>query len=356
MRFILESTKAIGDAIIATAVLGEAASQGYVAGIITSPLTYPLLKNLDIKTYRNWSEVPGGGTRIPLDHRYLNHLPHRFNLPNQQKKGWLGEWMAIDIQDASEGEIILTPKREDMRISLTCAEIAESYDEKKRISGENGNKQVTQIIANSSSINKNITRETLEKVIKELSGETVFCMTEALGVSEEDKQFYQDLNVVLLKMTDLRRAVGRLHVADAVVTSDTWTLHGAIASRRTGTQLSLSQMGYIPTNKQVIAVLGSSHPLVVGGYEGMTTVTTQHPCNSCGAHAYNLLELLEDKTGVKYHKLGEDGSGCVWQYAADTQIPPCMKYIKPEDIIDAIRFAFKHGKGEPKPLGLIAKK
>ena len=86
MRFILESTKAIGDAIIATAVLGEAASQGYVAGIITSPLTYPLLKNLDIKTYRNWSEVPGGGTRIPLDHSYLNHLPHRFNLPNQQKK------------------------------------------------------------------------------------------------------------------------------------------------------------------------------------------------------------------------------------------------------------------------------
>jgi len=354
LKFVLESTKAIGDSIIAIAVLSEAVSQGYKAGIITSPLAYPLLKNLDLETYTSWKEVPYTGTKVPLDHRYLNHLPHVRNLPNKSRKGWLGEWMAVDVQDASDGEIMISPKRNDMKICLTSDEIAEAYDEKRSISSKYMNKPVTNLVITTSSINKNIPRNTLENVIAKLSDETIFCMSEPLGVSDEDRQFYKDLGVIILDEKGLRGAVGRLHVADAVVTADTWTLHGAIASRGTGTQFSLKKMGYIPTNKQVIAVLGSSHPQVVAGYEGMKTITTNFPCSGCGAHAYDLLQLLEDKTGVKYHDLG-DGSGCVHKCAVDSKVPPCMKHIKVKNITSAIEHAFKYGKASAKPLNLIKK-
>lgn len=354
LKFVLESTKAIGDSIIAIAVLSEAVSQGYKAGIITSPLAYPLLKNLGIDVYPSWKEVPYIATKIPLDHRYLNHLPHVRNLPNKSRKGWLGEWMAVDIQDASDGEIVISPKRKDMKICLTSDEIAEAYEEKMSISGKYRNKPITQLVITTSSINKNIPRDTLEKVITKLSGETVFCMSEPLGISDDDKQFYKDLGVVILDEKSLRGAVGRLHVADAVVTADTWTLHGAIASRGTGTQFSLKKMGYIPTSKQVIIVLGSSHPKVVAGYESMKTVSTNFPCSGCGAHAYSLLELLEDKTGVKYHDLG-DGSGCVHKCAVDSKVPPCMNHVKVKDITDAIGYAFKYGKSSAKPLKLVKK-
>lgn len=178
LKFVLESTKAIGDSIIAIAVLSEAVSQGYKAGIITSPLVYPLLKNLGIEIYPSWKEVPFTATKIPLEHRYLNHLPHVKNLPNKSRKGWLGEWMAVDIQDASDGEIMIYPKRKDMKVCLTSDEIAEAYDEKRSISSKYRNKPVTNLMITTSSVNKNIPCDTLEKVITEFSDKTVFCMAE----------------------------------------------------------------------------------------------------------------------------------------------------------------------------------
>lgn len=354
LSFIFESPKTIGCSIITIAVLSEAVSQGYKVGVVALPLVYPLLKDLDVEKYSSWEGAPFTDVKVPLDNRYLNHLPHVRNLPNKSRKGWLGEWMAVDIQDASDGEIIISPKRKDMKICLTSDEIAEAYEEKMSISGKYMNKPVTHLVITTSSINKNIPRDTLENVITKLNGETVFCMAEPLGIPDENKQFYKDLGVVILGEKGLRDAMGRLHVADAVVTADTWTLHGAIASRGTGTQFSLKKMGYIPTNKQVIAVLGSSNPKVVAGYDSMKTVTTNFPCSGCGAHAYDLLQLLEDKTGIKYHDLG-DGSGCVHKCAVDSKVPPCMKHVRAEGITTAIGHAFKYGKASAKPLNLVKK-
>jgi hypothetical protein len=351
-HIVLETGRAIGDTVMATAVMQELRYRGYNAGIITSGFTYSLLDNIKIKRYAKIHDkvepaIPEESLIVRLDHAYLKHIPHQQPLPawftgKSDALGHLSEVMAYDIALATDGKVTIHPKRDEVRVVLTHDEVQGAYEEKCMLMSQHGGKPITHLVIETTSINKNLPKQTVEQLIEELGDETTLCIANPINsITYKQKEEYTEKGVVFLAEKNLREAIARIHVADAVVAADTGLMHGAIASRQgTSSEISQEVLGYKPSNKEVIAVLGSSHPDVVCGYRDMQTVTTLHPCKSCGAHAYKLIGALKEQTGVDYYKF-RDGSGCVFEEATRKNSSPCMEHVRPGDIAEAVRFALR---------------
>lgn len=345
---LINVEKCIGDCVISTSLIHELNKKGYKVGLNTTEVLAPLFKNQELQPVSSLPNPIG----VKLDHFYLTHLPHRFQLPidfteGLRRYGHLLDWMAYELYALSSEKgnpIKVRPKLRNVKISLSTQEIVKAYSEKLQILDRTNNNTLTFIVPQTSSINKNIPPKLLENIVEQLTGSTAICMMEPLSMSNEEKEKYKSRGAFILEQVTLRESIARLYTADVVITTDTGMMHSAIATRQgTDPKIPMKLLNYIPSNTQVIAVLGSSRPEVVANYSRMHTVTTLDPCSSCGAHAYFLLDLLENKIGIHYYDLG-DGSGCRFPEAQEKKSVPCMEHIKPEQIVEVFNTALVKGR------------
>ena len=327
-QIILNSTGAMGDMIIATALQKRIHDDGKQVGIISNKF----FKNL-------WDFLPGGqaylAEEVPEDAqvfsiaKYLRHMPHSSSLPQDSGTGHLAKWMAVEY--ASNGGKGYAVSRDDVRICLTEEEVMAGRD---HIYALSGGKPVVAFAPFSQTKNRNMSTAMLEDIVGSIRD--VAFPLQILGPGEQPLPCFHH-TVEDGFAPNLRDAASRLYAVDAYVGVDSGPLHlvnGAIQ----GTALHLD--GTHPVKTKIIAVVGSSLGEVVS-YNGNRVVSSTGGCAiaPCGAHGYHPVEEYSKAFALPMFPSGKekDMSGCITEDYARLETAPCMLTINPDEVIAQIK-------------------
>jgi hypothetical protein len=334
---VLKETGAIGDLVIASAVLVSLEKAGFKTGIISKGFTLPLVKGIfseEIGLYTDEKDVPTDSFIIDISD-YLKEFPHTRMLPSEYsgaegRLAHLCEWKAYALFQKSG--IKVHASRDDVRIILEEDELAEGLEKVYKISAENGHKPVVMLAPYSTTINRNMSRSTLEKVVEGISDFSIPCL-----LSPHLPERYIS-GTIPLGDENLRKAAAILYAVDACVVSDSGPLHivnGVIQGEGLKEKLIINKR----TDK-VIAVLGSSSPAVVT-YKGNRIIQSRNACPiiPCGAHGYFPIEGYSDEFQVKFYRTGneKDKSGCIFPDYSESASSRCMESMSAKEIVDKIK-------------------
>ncbi len=310
----LKVPDALGDTVISTAVM-RALGKAYFPDttLIVYAKNPSLLESCgDIDELHPISELPRSGY-ISLD-GYLNQMPH-----TAQPHTHISHCMI------NEAESELKKQGFDLRLDhsykpgiiLADEELYKSTDEINELETRYG-KRVVWISTKTSSPNKDWPQEYWKEVIAATSEDFTFLELLAPNQSPIDEK-------VVEGRYGLRETLATIAAADAGITLDTFTLHGAGAL-----------LNYL-SSSSVITILGSSNPAVVS-YPGFTDLFVKsektEKCQPCGNHGYfsgGKLKELERQLGVPFH----DCSRCTFTEGSNDEYA-CMKQVTPEMVVDAL--------------------
>lgn len=330
-QILLKTTFAIGDTIMVSALISKLFERGYIVGVDSGRNTLKLLDGLDgydpsiAVAYKNNK----GLTVVDISDYFCN-LPHSSSLPENfvadqhERKGHLCEWMAYSLWQKSG--IKINPSKRDVKILLQDEEINFGRECITKISKES-NKKVVVIAPCSTSKNRNIPKETLDKLIREISGFAVPCI-----LGPVDNKYISCLGkVTVIENKDLRLASAVLYSSDAVVCVDSAPLHMFNAAAQGRNSLSLMD--------NIILVVGSSDPETVA-YAKNKIIFSESGCpvSPCGCFGYADISLWEDSFKRKFYhpKNKHDRSGCIYNKYRNGE-PVCMQNIDVGRIVDKVR-------------------
>jgi hypothetical protein len=336
-KIVLKETGAIGDLVIASAVIVSLQKAGFKTGVISKRFTLPLVEGIspeEIGLYADEKDVPINSFIIDISD-YLKGLPHTRMLPpeysgEERRLAHLCEWKAYTLFQKSG--IKVHASRDDVRIILGKDELAEGIERVYKISAENGHKPVVMLAPYSTTINRNVSRSTLEKVVEGISEFSVPCL-----LSPHLPEQYIS-GTIPLGDENLRKAAAILYAVDACVVSDSGPLH-IVNGIIQGEELQGNSI-ITKEKSKVIAVLGSSHPTAVA-YQGNNIIQPNKVCSimPCGAHGYFSIEGYSDEFRTEFYGTGneKDKSGCMFSDYSGKYSSKCMESIPAKEIVDKIR-------------------
>lgn len=305
----IQSTGAIGDAVIALGVRQGLIDQGYNVRLISAPHTLPL-----------WPETEATDQDQILDIRnYLAQFPHTTKY-TPDRYGHLCEWMArlCSLQLGLE----IQASRDNVRIPLSRDEINHGREIIR------SDKPVVVLAPVSNTKNRNIPVATVLEIARGLDNAATTCLLAPIPDQ------YADLGLTVVGSKDLRIAAAALLAVDAIVTVDSGPLHLAAAA----IQGNLDAKGANP--EKLVVVLGSSHPNVVS-YEGNQIVQGgQEVCQiaPCGIHGYYPNSEYSQELGYPVFSTGleKDKSGCIMPNYGQVETASCMMTIDPNEITQKV--------------------
>lgn len=335
-RIVLQTSGAIGDTVIASALQLPLVAEGYNVGIISKPFALSLWKNLE-KTimYESELQVPPESTIVDL-RDYLKYLPHTNKLPSDfeghQRIGHLCEWMGYSLFQQEGIELPIC--RDDVRVILDKKEMDEGRNYVHKLNAEHNFKPLVVFAPYALTKNRNIPQRTLETVVRALKDEAICGQLSPI----EEKQKIE--HAIEVGDKDLRKAAAILLAANAYVGVDSGPLHMV-----NGTIQGITETldGIFADQNKVIVVTGSSHPDAVA-YENNRVLKSSSSCGiaPCGAHGYYPLKGYAQRFGrVFLPTLNEkDKSGCIVPGYVSHETAECMQ-IPAEQIIEEVRSVLK---------------
>jgi hypothetical protein len=385
---VLKSTGAIGDLVIASALVPELNLKGYDnVGIISKPFTLPLWKGLEnTSTYPDESSVPKDAPIVDISD-YLSFFPHSTKKPTvfydtfrgcpelgEPTREHLSKWMFTSFLKNCPNHLLrgggeIAQKRY-VRVVLTPEEKQSGADEIEKCKKDNGSKPVVVFAPYSTTKNKNLPRTTLETVVKAVSDFAVPCLLEPFS----PEQYIEGTTPIGDK--DLRKSSAILYAADACVVVDSAPLHmvngvihgeifdNTLSKNKDYSELLKRMIKYdeadngcpveesmdqlFKRRNKVIVILGSSAPEVVAykGNRGANRIihaTGGCDISPCGAHGYLPIEGYSAEFQKPFYPSGtdKDKSGCVFADYSQINTARCLEAISADEIIETIRQVVK---------------
>lgn len=332
-EIVLKSTGAIGDAVIASALVPRLNTQGYDVGLISDPHTLSLWEG--IPRTRTYPQDPFNGNPIYDLSGYLNNRPHSTNLPSDfstdhERPGHLSEWMAYELLLQSE-TIHVTPSRNNVQIRLTEEEVRMGNSIIQKISGAYRNKPVVIFAPYSTTKNRNIPKSSLEEIASGISSFAVSCLLQPFSETQSVE------TMISIGDNNLRLASAIIAASHAYVGVDSGPLHMINAVLQGTDPNLLDELDYARKDK-IIALFGSSHPDVVG-YEGNRIITgSRKECGlelPCGLHGYTSDSRAWN--GKSTFSTSSDRSLCILSQYPESETSSCMASIDPEEVIETLK-------------------
>lgn len=343
-EIVLISTGAIGDAILASALQKSLNEAGYSTGLVSAGFTLPLWKGLEnVSTYafrdnKSIPTLPEDAIVVNLgdylsNMPYTNSIPEDFTGAKSERLNHLSEWMAYTLYSKT-GLRFLTTKG-NVRIVLDKEEVKFGRDGVYSAAKGHKTKKAVVISPYSSAKNKNLPRDTLEKIVEGLKDVATLCL---LTPYAENQRIPGTLPI---GNKDIRKATAILLAAHAYVGVDSGPLHMLMGAIQGTPEENLVSGINIDPEKAIIA-LGSSGPLAVA-YKNNQVLTATGNCSfaPCGAHGYVLTEPYSEVNGAKFYPTTKDRSGCVFEDYELFDTAPCMESISAEEIIECARTFLK---------------
>ncbi len=174
----LKLTNAIGDFVIASAIPPALAKAGYKTAAVSKKFLLPLWDGItNAQAFENENQLPSG-TKVADISDFLSGMPYSRKIPAnyvaEDRTGHLCEWMGYSIFIKSG--IYALPRKEDVQVILTAEEVQFGKQKVYEISKANNNKPTVVIAPYASTKNKSLSKETLEELIKGISGFAIPCL------------------------------------------------------------------------------------------------------------------------------------------------------------------------------------
>src|SRR5260370_20164639 len=277
-QIILQSTGAIGDTVIATALIPALNAIGFDTGHVCSTTTLSLWHGLDhAHAYKLDASFPPHAVVVNIrDYQFL--LPH-ITKPFKH----LCEYMRLRLLQrlAEQGYHLSLPEvsRDDVKLHLSSEEWLWGLHVVKQISQAHDGKPVIILAPCASTTNRSLGPFTVAEIVEKLQKFSVPVLLDPLPSA------YGHLAIERLGSNDLRKVAALLGVADGFLGVDSGPFHLAVAARQ-GISESFRKMFKVKASLQnLILIAGSSHPAVVG-YSGVQEVVAggQCPIAPCGMH------------------------------------------------------------------------
>lgn len=330
-HLILQSTGAIGDAVILTGVQKSLADLGYKVGVMSAPFTLSLWNGIG-ESYAPGAPLPTGAQVVPINN-YLRHFPHTQIFPGTKERAHLSQWMGYEAQILGGLESIAV-SRDNVRIVLDENEIAAARDRVYNLSSANDGKPIVVIAPYSNTKNRNLPLSTLDAIVQGLEGDAVIAMLEPVPESGYIK------GTIKLGDKNLRNVAGLLLAAHAYIGVDSGPLHIAAGAIQGAPQDVAKRLEVFTDPGKIIVALASSSPQVVA-YSGNQFVFSNGGCiiAPCGAHGYVAPEEYGSLFSLPFVESGvdKDKSGCTIQSYPREETAACMASIDPEEIIEKVK-------------------
>lgn len=340
---IFNSTGAIGDTVIASALQEPLYRQGIRTGIVSKPFTLSLWQGLEnvvmASSLNELTSVDADVVIIDL-RNYLRWFPHSTHFPSFSEEhnapsfsyGHLCQWMVYEAcsQNNSLTQILSAVSSSNVRIVLTNDEAIKGRDYLHSFS--NG-KPLVVLSHLSTTKNRNIPKQVLEETIATLKDSVSFVQLQPYA----DHQQLQDATPIGSR--NLREVAAYLLAADMYIGVDSGPLHIAAGVVQGSSHLTSIDGLHINPSK-ILVVVGSSQPIVVT-YQDNTILQSLSSCQvaPCGAHGYVDASAYSIHFQRSFYGLGSssDLSACILPLYRDYETSLCMASVTRDALVDAIQ-------------------
>ncbi|HEY4036018.1 MAG TPA: glycosyltransferase family 9 protein [Ktedonobacteraceae bacterium] len=331
-QIILQSTGAIGDTVIATALIPALNAVSFDIGHICSKNTFSLWQGLDhAYAYKSEASFPPYAVVVSIrDYQFC--LPHTIK-PFRH----LCEYMRLQLVQRLAGqEIYLSlPKVscDDVKLRLSSEEWLWGQHVVKQFSQAHGGKPVIILAPCASTINRSLDPFTVAEVVEKLRKFSVPVLLDPLPPA------YCHLGIERLGSSDLRKVAALLGVVDGFIGVDSGPFHLAVAARQGITQNIKDMLKVKASLQSIILIAGSSHPAVVS-YSGVQEVRAKGGCPiaPCGMHGYDDIQVRRKEFGRSVYTTPKDTSGCIYPEYSYGLTTKCMSSVSVDQVVSAAKY------------------
>ena len=284
-QVILKSTGALGDTVLATALIPVLDAVGFDTGHICSPILSPLWQGLrHAYRYHSDDHLPSHALVVSL-RDYPALLPH-----TTKPLKHLCTYMHLRLRErlAEQGVSLALPdvSRDQVQLQLSLEEWQWGLQVVKHLSQANKGKPVVMLAPCATTNNRWLDPLTVGEIVEKVQA---FCVPVLLDPLPTP---YHDLNIQCLGFSDVRRVAALLGAVDGFIGVDSGPFHLAVAARQGMAQEFKERLKINASLQSVILIAGSSHPAVIS-YRGVQTLFSPGNCPiaPCGMHGYADIEL-----------------------------------------------------------------
>jgi len=335
-QIILESTGALGDTVIATALIPALDAAGFETGHICSPTTFPLWHGLPhASAYYSDGSLPAHALVVNLCD-YLSLLPHTTK-PYKHLCAYMRLYLSARLAD--QGIFLSLPhvSQDHVQVHLSLEEWLWGKQVVKQLSQADHGKPVLVLAPCATTNNRWLDPLTVAAVAASVR---TFCVPVLLDPLPAP---YQNLNIQRLGTSDLRRVAALLGVVDGFISVDSGPFHLAVAARQGVTSELKEQLKMNARLQSVILIVGSSHPAVIS-YRDVQTLFSPGECpiSPCGMHGYGTIEVQRKAIGRPVYVHPKNTSGCIYADYPSQVTTRCMRGVSVPHIVEAVNIALNN--------------
>lgn len=332
-QIILKSTGALGDTVLATALIPTLDAIGFDTGHVCSPMLFPLWQGLcHAYSYHSDDHLPSHALVVSLQD-YLALFPH-----TTKPLKHLCAYMHLRLRErlAEQGISLPLPdvSCDQVQLQLSLEEWLWGMQVVKQLSQANKGKPVIVLAPCATTNNRWLDPLTVGEIVEKVQAFCVPVLLDPLPIP------YHDLNIQCLGFSDMRRVVALLGAVDAFIGVDSGPFHLAVAARQGMTQEIKEQLKINASLQSVILIAGSSHPAVIS-YRGVQTLFSPGDCPiaPCGMHGYDDIEVHRKVLGRPVYTHSKNTSGCIYADYPSQVTTKCMRSVSVQQVVEATKVA-----------------